>query len=170
MADRNVVLTGFMGTGKTTVGRVLARQLGYEFVDTDDVIEAGHGPIPAIFAEHGEGTFRRYERDVAEELAGRQGLVVATGGRMMIDAVNAECLSATGDVFCLRATIDTIVDRVATRGDAGTRPMLAGDDVRGTVQRLLDERAPAYAAFRAIDTDGRAPADIAAEIVALITA
>jgi len=170
MVGRNVVLTGFMGTGKTTVGRVLAEQLGYEFVDTDDVIEARHGPITAIFAEHGEGTFRRYERDVAEELAGRDGLVVATGGRMMIDAVNAERLGATGDVFCLVATVDTVLDRVAQRGEADDRPMLAGDDVRGTVERLLAERAPIYAMFQAIDTDGRAPDDIAAEIAVLLTA
>ena len=170
MADRNVVLTGFMGTGKTTVGRVLAEQLGYEFVDTDDVIEVRHGSIPAIFAEHGEGTFRRYERDVADELAGRHGLVIATGGRMMIDAVNAERLGATGDVFCLVATIDTILDRVAPGGDTGSRPMLAGDDVRGTVERLLAERAPSYAAFRTVGTDGRALDEIAAEIAAMITA
>lgn len=168
MADRNVVLTGFMGTGKTTIGRALAAQLGYEFVDTDDVIEARHGPIPAIFAEHGEGTFRRYEREVAEELAGRHGLVIATGGRMMIDAVNAEHLSGTGEVFCLVATIDTILDRVAPEGDAGPRPMLDGDDVRGTIERLLAERAPVYATFRAVETDGRAPDDIAAEIAALV--
>ncbi|MFW2334392.1 shikimate kinase, partial [Ilumatobacter sp.] len=119
---------------------------------------------------HGEGTFRRYERDVAEELAGRRRLVIATGGRMMIDAVNAERLAATGDVFCLSATIDTILERVAPVGDAGSRPMLAGDDVRGSVERLLAERAPVYAAFRAVDTDGRTPHDIAAEIVALLTA
>lgn len=168
MADRNVVLTGFMGTGKTTVGRVLAGLLGYDFVDTDQVIETRHGPIPEIFAEHGEGTFRRYERDVAEELADRSRLVVATGGRMMIDAVNAERLSETGDVFCLVASIDTILDRVAPGGDVSARPMLAADDVRGTVERLLVERAPAYAAFRAISTDGRDPADIAAEIAAAV--
>jgi shikimate kinase len=170
MVERNVVLTGFMGTGKSTVGRVLAEQLGHGFADTDGIIEARYGPIPAIFAEHGEGTFRRYERDVAEELAGRRGLVIATGGRMMIDAVNAERLAATGDVFCLSATIDTILERVAPAGDAASRPMLAGDDVRGSVERLLAERAPVYAAFRVVDTDGRTPHDIAAEIAALVTA
>ena len=168
MADRNVVLTGFLGTGKTTVGRVLAGLLGYDFVDTDQVIETRHGPSPTIFAEHGEGVFRQYERDVAEELADRGGLVVATGGRMMIDAVNAENLSATGDVFCLVATVDTILERVAPDGDATARPMLGGGDVRGTVERLLGERAPAYAAFRAISTDGREPADIAAEIASAV--
>ena len=167
MADRNVVLTGFMGTGKTTVGRVLAARLGYEFVDTDDVIESRHGPIPTIFAERGEDAFRRYEREVAGELAARWGLVIATGGRMMIDAVNAECLGATGDVFCLVASIDTILERVAA-GGAASRPMLAGDDVRERVERLLAERAPGYATFRSIETDGREPADVAAEIATTV--
>jgi shikimate kinase len=73
-------------------------------------------------------------------------------------------------VFCLVATVDTVLDRVAQRGEADDRPMLAGDDVRGTVERLLAERAPSYAAFRAIDTDGREPAGIAAEIASLLTA
>ena len=168
MIDRNVVLTGFMGTGKTTVGRVLAAELGYEFVDTDGAIEARHGPIPEIFAERGEGEFRSFERGVAAELADRSGLVVATGGRMMVDAVNARVLSATGDVFCLVATVDTILERVAEGGDAASRPMLAGDDVRERVERLLAERADSYGTFRAVVTDGRGPAEIASEIVALV--
>ncbi len=168
MVDRNVVLTGFMGTGKTTVGRVVAERLGYEFADTDAVIEARHGPIPTIFAEHGERAFRRYERDVADELADRHGLVIATGGRMMVDAVNAQRLAATGDVFCLVATIDTILERVATGDGAESRPMLAGEDVRGRIEHLLAERAEAYGAFRSIDTDGRDPAAVANEIVAFV--
>lgn len=122
MATRNVVLTGFMGTGKTTIGRLLASRLGFEFVDTDAVIVERHGSIPAIFAERGEGAFRRMERDVADELAGRRGLVVATGGRMLVDAVNAERLGGTGDVFCLVASVDTILERVDADGAAAVRP------------------------------------------------
>ncbi len=83
----NVVLTGFMATGKTTVGRLLAERLGYEFVDTDQLIEQRHGPIPAIFRESGEGEFRRLERSVADELAARRQLVISTGGRLLLDAV-----------------------------------------------------------------------------------
>jgi shikimate kinase len=165
---RNVVLTGFMGTGKTTVGRLLAERLAYEFVDTDRMIETEHGPIPQIFAEHGEGTFRRFEREVAERLAGATGLVIATGGRMMVDPVNAEQLSATGTVVCLTASVDTILERVAADGSHATRPMLAGGDVRERVSALLAERAPAYARFRQVPTDGRVPDAIVDEVVGLL--
>jgi len=168
MSDRNIVLTGFMGTGKTTVGRVLAERLGREFVDTDLLIEERHGPIPQIFADHGEGAFRRYEREVAAELAKRSGLVIATGGRMLVDAVNAERLGSTGDIVCLVASLDTILDRVDADGAGATRPMLAGDDVRTRVAALLAERSAAYGSFHRIDTDGRSPDELAVAIVDVV--
>lgn len=161
---RNVVLTGFMGTGKTTVGRLLAAQLEYEFVDTDDVIEGRNGPIPQIFREHGEGEFRRLERELAEELAGRERLVISTGGRMMVDAVNATRLGATGDVFCLTASVDTILARVVADDLAVERPLLGGSDTRARISELLAERAEAYGRFTQVDTEGRRPADVASEI------
>ena len=165
---RNVVLTGFMGTGKTTVGRVVAERLGYAFVDTDDVIVERHGPIPAIFATHGEPFFRELERDIASELAARDGLVIATGGRMLVDPANADVLAATGLVVCLTADVDTIVHRVAS-DDVATRPMLAGaSDVRARISDLLAERAQAYERFVMVPTDDRMPADIADEIVGLV--
>ena len=164
-AHGNVVLTGFMGTGKTTVGRLLADRLGYEFVDTDQLIEQRHGPIPQIFGEHGEGEFRRLERDVAAELAERQRLVVSTGGRLMLDAVNAARLGATGDVFCLTASVDTILARVTADDSPVERPLLAGTDVRRRITELLDERAPAYAEFEQVDTDDRAPIEIVDEVI-----
>jgi shikimate kinase len=160
---RNVVLTGFMATGKTTVGRLLAERLGYELVDTDTLIEDRHGPIPQIFAEYGEEEFRRVEREVAKEVAARDGLVVSTGGRMLVDPVNAEALGATGDVFCLTATVDTIVDRLTAAG-TDTRPMLAGHDLEARVAELLAERADAYAAFTQVPTDDRTPDQIATAI------
>lgn len=168
MAARNVVLTGFMGTGKTTIGRLLAGRLGFDFVDTDAVIVERHGPIPAIFAEHGEGAFRRMERDVADELADRTGLVIATGGRMLVDAVNAERLAATGDVFCLVASIDTILVRVDADGAAATRPLLAGENVRERLEHLLAEREEAYGRFPQVDTDRRDPGEVADEIIGLV--
>ncbi|HEY5662911.1 MAG TPA: shikimate kinase [Ilumatobacter sp.] len=166
---RNVILTGFMGTGKTTVGRLLADRLGFEFVDTDTLIESRHGPIPGIFREHGEGGFRRLEREVADELAGRGRLVISTGGRLMVDDANAARLAATGEVFCLTATVDTILARVAADGGATERPLLAGDDVRDRITGLLAERAAAYGRFRQIDTEGRSPAEIVEQIAGELT-
>lgn len=164
-AHGNVVLTGFMGTGKSTIGRLLAERLGFDYVDTDTLIEQRHGPIPQIFREHGEGEFRRLERDIADELAERRRLVIATGGRLMVDAVNAARLAATGDVFCLTASVDTIIARLASDDSPIERPLLAGTDVRRRVTQLLADRAPAYAGFDQVDTDHRVPVEIAEEIV-----
>jgi shikimate kinase len=166
----NVVLTGFMGTGKTTVGRLLAARLGYELVDTDAVIEQRHGPVAMIFAEQGEGEFRRIERQVAAELAGRDHLVISTGGRLLLDAVNGEVLQRSGRVFCLAATVDTILARVAPDGRADDRPLLAGTDARERITALLAERADGYGAFEQVATDGRSPAEIADDIVARLAA
>ena len=163
---RNIVLTGFMGTGKTTVGRLLADRLGHEFVDTDALIESRHGPIPAIFGEHGEGWFRRLERDLAAELSERRGLVIATGGRMMVEAGNADALGSTGTVVCLTATVATLVERLTP--ELSSRPMLAGHDPAARIAALLAERAPAYARFTPVATDGRSPSEIADEILAVV--
>lgn len=155
-----------MATGKTTVGQVLATRLGYELVDTDAVIEDRHGPIPQIFVEYGEDEFRRLEHQVAVELAGRDGLVVSTGGRMLLDPANADALAATGDVFCLTATVDTIVERLTAVG-TDSRPMLAGHDLRERVTQLLAERASGYARFTQVPTDDRTPDQIADAVLAL---
>lgn len=170
MRDRsgtNVVLTGFMGTGKTTVGRLVAERLGHDFVDTDVVIEERHGPIPTIFAEQGEAAFREIERNLARELAARTGIVISTGGRMMLDPANAEALGATGRVYCLVADPDEILRRVTTDPSHIERPLLAGPDPRARILELLAERTPLYRRFPQVDTGGRPPAEIADEIVAL---
>ena len=161
----NVVLTGFMGTGKTTVGRLLADLLGYEFVDTDEMIERRHGPIDTIFRERGEEAFRAIEREVADELAGADRLVIATGGRMMLDPVIASTLGAGARVLCLVASPDTIVARVL---DGPVRPLLAGANPRARIVELLAERAAGYAKFEQISTDARTPAEIAHEIASLV--
>jgi shikimate kinase len=167
-ARRNVVLTGFMGTGKTTVGRLLADRLGYEFVDTDEIIEEREGPIPEIFRERGEGEFRRLEREVADALADRDGLIVSTGGRLMVDPVNSARLGATGDVFCLTASVDTILARVTADDAMSERPLLAAGDARDRITDLLAERADAYSQFTQIDTDSRAPEAAVDEILAAL--
>jgi shikimate kinase len=165
---RNVVLTGFMGTGKSTVGLLLARRLGYEFVDTDAVIVERHGPIAEIFARDGEHQFRRIEAEVAVELAGQHALVIATGGRMLLDGDNAEVLARSGRVVCLTASVDTIVRRVAPDGTAANRPLLAGHDVLARIEQLLADRAPGYARFEQVTTDDRTPSEVVDAIVELL--
>ena len=164
----NVVLTGFMATGKSTVGRVLAARLRYGFVDTDRIIEERHGPIPAIFAERGETAFRALERALAEELAGLSSLVISTGGGMLLDPIVAEMFSATGTVVCLTAEPDVILKRVGGARAGERRPLLAGADPRTRITELLTERAEAYGRFPQVATDGRPPTEIAVEIEALV--
>lgn len=161
---RNVVLTGFMGTGKTTVGRLLATRLGFAFVDTDEVIEQRFGAIPEIFASAGEERFREIERFVAGELSGSAGLVIATGGRMMLDPANAAALGDRARVFCLVAPVEELIRRLE-QGDGPERPLLAGADPAGRIADLLAERASGYGQFEHVDTEGRTPAEIVTELL-----
>ena len=109
----NIIITGFMGTGKTTVGKLLAKQLDYDFVDTDELIVTRSGQtVEEIFQEKGEETFREMEAAVAQELGGKEGLVISTGGRTMLDPKNATALSKGGRVFCLVATPEEIMERL----------------------------------------------------------
>lgn len=153
-----------MGTGKTTVGQLLAVQLAYEFVDTDAVIESRHGSIPEIFATQGEERFREMERELAVELAARSGLVVATGGRFMLDPVNAELLGSKGRVFCLTASAEEILRRVGDDGGPD-RPLLAAADRLRRIVTLLAEREAGYRRFEQVDTEDRSSEDIVADLV-----
>jgi shikimate kinase / 3-dehydroquinate synthase len=164
---RNVVLTGFMGTGKTTVGRLLAEELGFEFVDTDVLIEQRHGPIADIFATGGEEAFREIERGVASELATRTGLVVSTGGRMMLDPANVRALSANGRVFCLVATPEEVFERVTGDPSRVERPLLQVPDPRQRIVELMSERDPDYRRFPQLVTDARAPEAVARDLQAV---
>jgi len=160
----NIILTGFMGTGKTAAGRILAGRLGREFIDTDELIVARTGrSIPDIFHEDGEAFFRALERDVASELAQQRDLVIATGGGMMVDPANATALGTGGAIFCLWAEPATILDRL--NRDTHTRPLLAGDDPAVKISALLRRRAASYARFRAIQTDGQEADAVVDEII-----
>lgn len=162
----NIVLTGFMGTGKSTVGRRLAERLGRPFVDTDALIEQRHGPIAAIFAEHGEAHFRALEREVAAEVAKRRGTVVATGGRMLLDPVNEAALSASGVIVCLHASVEALVARLA--GEAEDRPLLRGPDPAARIRDLLAERAAGYGRFLQVGTDGLDPDQVADAVLSVV--
>ncbi|MCB9422761.1 MAG: shikimate kinase [Ardenticatenaceae bacterium] len=167
MEKRNVVLTGFMGTGKSTVGRLLAVQLGFAFVDTDDLIVARDGrSIADIFREDGEAVFRDWEARIAQELAGQSGLVIATGGRLMLDEGNASVLGENGRVFCLTAAPKTILARL--QDDGGKRPLLDVSEPAREIERLLETRRKGYGRFLQIVTDHKTPDQIAGEILQII--
>ncbi len=165
--ERNVVLTGFMGTGKSTVGRMLAERLAFEFIDTDAIIEDEHGAIPEIFRQQGEEGFRRIERAVAAEVADRRRRVISTGGRMMLDPVNVRSLSRNGRVFCLVASPDAILERVTSGPQATDRPLLAGPDPRRRVLELLTSREAEYRRFAQLTTEARSPESVADDLVTL---
>ena len=154
MYYRHIVLTGFMGTGKSTVGRLLAGRLGRGFVDTDALIEARCGrTIPDLFAEKGEVAFRAWESAVAQELAQETGLVIATGGGMMLNEANAAALSHESLVICLMANPATILARVQAL--PGQRPLLDIPDPLTRIQTLLNQRAAVYNRYWQVDTTNR---------------
>ena len=161
-----VVLCGFMGTGKTVVGRILAASLAVPFLDTDEMVEAKAGAtIPEIFARDGEARFRELESEACASIDARDGAVVATGGGVLLRAENARRLSALGAMVLLEASLDAIVARTEGTG----RPVLPGGargaSLREHVSRVLEERMTAYerVAWR-IDTTERTPAEVAFEI------
>lgn len=166
--QRNVVLAGFMGTGKSTVGALLARRLSYEFVDSDALIEQDHGPIADIFTERGEAAFRDIERDLVSELADRSGLVIATGGGLVLDDSNTTRLAATGRIFCLRADIGELVQRLMGSADGAARPLLGGPDPASRIRQLLAERAAIYERFEQVETTARSPAQVTDHILSLL--
>jgi shikimate kinase len=157
---RNIILTGFMGTGKSSVGKLLAKHLGYTFVDTDAVIEARTGmAVHAIFEQRGEAAFRAMEAALARELADGRRQVIATGGRLMLDGDNAAVLSRNGIVFCLWAEPEDIFSRVIAEG-AAARPLLAGPAPQERIEALLAERREGYRQFAPISTSGRTIAEV----------
>lgn len=159
----SVWLVGLSAAGKSTVGPLLAERLGYEFEDIDATIEAREGrSIADIFRAEGEAAFRRLEARVSDELAGRSGLVVATGGGWM--ARRDIETSAPGRV---RVWLRVSPDEAEARNSSspGTRPLLA-DDGLAALRRLLDRREAAYReAEVAVDTDGRSPAQVVEEVL-----
>jgi len=165
--NKNIILTGFMATGKTSVGRILASQLGYEFVDTDQLIESRIGmTIAELFQEQGEAAFRKMESDLARELADKSGLVIATGGRFMLVGDNANILGKTGRVFCLVATPEEILKRAEI--DSNVRPLLQVSNPLEQIVQLLQERKAGYRQFPQFGTSGKNPETIAEDLLEII--
>lgn len=159
----NLVLAGFMGTGKSTVGWIASRRLGMAFVDTDAAIVRETGqPIAAIFAERGEVAFRRMEAALCQRFAAQGGRVIAVGGGALLDGETRAAFEASGLVVCLNATFEAVARRV---GRGRGRPLF---EDRAEAERLYRARAEHYASLpHQIDTTGRTPGDIVEEVVAL---
>lgn len=164
---KNIVLVGFMGTGKTTVGQILARELNKQFIDVDSNIEASCGmPVSEIFKLRGESFFRQQERQTIKETLPRSGAVVATGGGAVLSSENVANLKSHGLMICLAASPECIVSRVGTDG---TRPLLNVPDKEAAVARLLQERASRYqVADFTVDTSALTPGEVAEKIIDLL--
>ena len=166
--NKNIIFTGFMGTGKTTVGKMLAQKLGREFIDTDQLIEERQGlTIPEIFEQLGEPAFRKMEAAVARELGHREGLVISTGGRLMLDPANVDALSVNGRVFCLVATPQEILSRIESDTDHH-RPLLDVPNPGEQIVELLQERRKGYQRFLKMTTDEKQPADITEDFIEIM--
>jgi shikimate kinase len=169
MTRRNIILVGFMGTGKTTVGRLLARRFRMTFLDMDDVIEEREGrKISAIFADSGEAYFRKVERDLVQELSQKSELVIGTGGGIVLNPDNITDYSRSGLVVCLHAAPEVILRRVETQSH---RPLLEGGEKRRRILDILETRRPLYAAIpHQVDTTALTPEEVAARIAEMYEA
>jgi shikimate kinase len=161
---RNLILCGFMATGKSSVGKRLAELLGYEFLDMDIAIEAEEGiTIPQIFSSRGEAAFRALESRMVEKIAERSRCVIATGGGTIVNPQNLEKLRHCGVIINLTADIQTILARA---GSAEDRPMLHAEDKVERIRSLMELRAPAYAqADFTVDTSSLSIEEVAQQIM-----
>ena len=159
----NIVLVGFMGTGKTSVGKRLSTLMRMRYIDTDSVIERDNErAISDIFAEDGESVFRQLESEAVEQVSNLYNFVISTGGGVVLNEGNVAKLKENGIVFCLTASPEEIYERV---GHQTHRPLLQTPDPLETIRTMLDERAPYYAkADYTMDTTGRSFDEIVVHI------
>lgn len=166
---RNIILTGFMGTGKSTIGRLVAAQLQRGFVDMDTLIEQRQGrPISQIFADEGEPYFRQLEADLCRELAARRGLVIATSGGALAPEQNLAVMERSGPVICLDCESEALWQRI---GHSEDRPMLVerDEDRFARLVALLEQRAPAYGRIEHhLDVTRLSPEEAARQVCELV--
>lgn len=168
LGKRNIFLVGPMGSGKTAVGKALARTLGFPFLDSDREIERRTGvDIPYIFEKEGEAGFRERERETIEVLTLQEPLVLATGGGAVLRAENRQNLASRGCVVYLETSINQLVNRVKR---SRNRPLLQNVDPRVKLQQLMLDRAPLYAeiADLTVTTDGRRVKAVAEQIARIL--
>ncbi len=165
----NLILCGMMGAGKTTIGIKIAELTGRRWYDTDELIADKHGKISDIFEYYGEAHFRKLETEIVKDLAKKDHLVVSTGGGLVLKKENNELLQENGKIVFLRATLETLAQRLKVDGN---RPLLqtSTESIRDRLSRLLTERSPVYehVADYIVDVDGKTPDEVAREIVDLV--
>jgi len=161
---KNIVLSGFMGTGKTVIGRKLAGRLGVRLVELDAEIEKAEGmTIKEIFSRFDEPYFRDRETAMVKKFAIQDNVVISTGGGVVLREENMKALREKGVIVCLKATPETILKRTST---SGKRPLLNVDDPLKKIRDILDYRQPFYEkADIIIETDSLSPTEIADEII-----
>ena len=169
---QNIILIGFSGTGKTLVGKEVARLLDWEFLDTDDEIEERAGkPVRRIFSEEGETAFRHLETDALRKACAGEHRVISTGGGAPVDQENRAVMLERGLVVCLDASSEAIYKRLTE--DSGNsvagRPMLAGSEPMKRIRDLKEERRSSYgAAHHTVDTDDLNIEEVALEVLKLV--
>lgn len=162
---RNVFLIGFMGVGKSSIAKILAKELRMELIEMDETIEAEAGmSINEIFAQHGEMYFRDLESALVERIARRGGAIVSCGGGAVLRRENVECMKKSGKIIFLSATPETIYERVH---HSTKRPLLNGNMNVEYIKGLMERRQESYeaAADVVISTDGKWKSQIVNEIV-----
>ena len=166
---KNVVLIGFMGTGKSSCGRAIAQQMGYRLVDLDKEIENKYQmSIPAMFEKYGETWFRQKEQEMARYWSCQRNVVISTGGGTVKNPQNTALLRKNGKIICLQADVDTLLERTARQG---RRPVLdkraaeLGGDRRAAIESLLQERQAMYQqADLYVDTGKLSPLQVASTV------
>ena len=168
VTDQNIVLTGFMGVGKSVVSKELSARLKRERVSSDEWIEQKEGrSIKDIFRDKGENYFRALEKKAIEELSPRRNLIIDCGGGVVLRQENVDRLKKNGIIFCLTATPDVIYQRIKDQKD---RPLLNVHDPRTKIAQLLKQREPYYnQADHTLDTSHLIPPATAEVILKLLT-
>lgn len=161
---QNIALIGFMGTGKSSVGQLVAQHLHFTFLDTDHVIESRTGKtISDIFAQDGEPAFREMEKKIVTELATRKKTVISTGGGLPVNPDNLANLKSHSLVVCLWASAEKIWERVRSQSH---RPLLNEPDPLAKIKKLLEQREPFYRqADVLLNTELRAVKDVAQQVI-----
>jgi shikimate kinase len=166
---KNLALLGFMGSGKSTVGRLVAAELKFQFIDLDRMIEEQEGiSISEIFEQRGEASFRDLESKLLQEISKKKDLVLATGGGVVLCQANVDLLNKTSVLIYLHVDVETAVAR--TKGHSH-RPLLMEGDFRSRVEKLLQERQSLYDKIpHSVETVARSPLEVAHAVIRIYRA